>query len=200
MAPKYTLTYFNIRGRGEFARLVFVAAGQEYVDKRIEFPDWADLKPKTPQGSMPILEVAGGPTLVQSFAIARYLAREFKLYGKTNNDMAVVDQIIDNGAELIDAYIPIVFNKDEEEKAEKMKAFRENNLVNFLKYTEALVKQTGKKGFAVGDSLTLADIVISGTLDMLKPEASLEGYSGLAENKKTFEGLPKIKEYLAKRA
>ena len=35
--PKYTLTYFSARGRGAFSRLLFAAAGQEFVDKRIEF-------------------------------------------------------------------------------------------------------------------------------------------------------------------
>ena len=35
---------------------------------------------ETPQGSLPILVVKDGPTIVQSCAIARYLAREFRKY------------------------------------------------------------------------------------------------------------------------
>ena len=35
---------------------------------------------ETPQGSMPVLDVKDGPTIVQSCAIARYLAREFSKY------------------------------------------------------------------------------------------------------------------------
>ena len=43
--PSYKLTYFNLRGRAELARLVFAAAGVEYEDKRINREEWAKLKP-----------------------------------------------------------------------------------------------------------------------------------------------------------
>ena len=42
---KYKLTYFNLRGRAELARLVFAAAGQKYEDIRIEKEQWPELKP-----------------------------------------------------------------------------------------------------------------------------------------------------------
>ena len=54
---QYKLTYFNIRGRGELARLVFAAAGQEFIDHRIDYPDWPALKPTTPFGSLPLLDI-----------------------------------------------------------------------------------------------------------------------------------------------
>ncbi|KAK3102752.1 hypothetical protein FSP39_013662 [Pinctada imbricata] len=43
--PKYKLTYFNIRGRGELPRIIFAAANQPFEDKRVEFIDWPNLKP-----------------------------------------------------------------------------------------------------------------------------------------------------------
>lgn len=42
--PSYKLTYFDIRGRGEPARLVFKAAGKEFEDKRVTFEEWGALK------------------------------------------------------------------------------------------------------------------------------------------------------------
>jgi len=42
---QYTLTYFNVRGRAEIARLIFAAAGVAYEDKRIEREQWPELKP-----------------------------------------------------------------------------------------------------------------------------------------------------------
>lgn len=42
---KYTYHYFNIKGRGEVVRLVFVAAGVDFDDRRIEFQDWPKVKP-----------------------------------------------------------------------------------------------------------------------------------------------------------
>ena len=43
--PQYKLTYFNGRGRGETARLLFAAAGVEYEDCRINKEQWATIKP-----------------------------------------------------------------------------------------------------------------------------------------------------------
>jgi glutathione S-transferase len=41
---KYTLNYFNGRGRAEMIRYIFVAGGLEYEDNRIEQSKWAELK------------------------------------------------------------------------------------------------------------------------------------------------------------
>ena len=40
----YKLTYFPARGRGEFIRLVFVVAGVEFEDCRVDKEQWAALK------------------------------------------------------------------------------------------------------------------------------------------------------------
>ncbi|XP_072050148.1 glutathione S-transferase 1-like [Amphiura filiformis] len=77
--PKYKLIYFNARGRGETIRLLFEIAGVEYEDKRIDYDtEWADLKPNTPFGVLPILEV-DGKQLTESRAIYSYLAKEFEI-------------------------------------------------------------------------------------------------------------------------
>ncbi|CAF0861837.1 unnamed protein product [Adineta steineri] len=90
--PSYKLTYFNGRGRAEISRLIFAAAGQKYEDIRIEREQWPALKPKTPLGQMPVLEV-DGVELPQSAAIARFLAKQFHLAGKDNLEQAEVDAI-----------------------------------------------------------------------------------------------------------
>ena len=41
---KYTLNYFNGRGRAELARYIFVAGGLEFVDNRIKSEEWPELK------------------------------------------------------------------------------------------------------------------------------------------------------------
>lgn len=38
--PKYTLYYFNGRGRAEICRMMFAAAGVQYTDKRFEINEW----------------------------------------------------------------------------------------------------------------------------------------------------------------
>ena len=49
----------NLKGRGEVIRFIFAQAGIEYEDKRIDKKDWPQLKPTTPTGMLPVLEVDG---------------------------------------------------------------------------------------------------------------------------------------------
>jgi glutathione S-transferase len=60
----YRLTYFNLRGRGEPIRLLLHAAGQEFEDVRVEGEKWPELKPKSPLGQMPFLDVIDGNKVV----------------------------------------------------------------------------------------------------------------------------------------
>lgn len=41
----YKLSYFNVRGRGELARLILHAAGVQFEDHRFEGADWPAIKP-----------------------------------------------------------------------------------------------------------------------------------------------------------
>lgn len=42
--PNYRLTYFDNKGRAEHCRLLFVLAGVEYEDVRVDMKDWPMLK------------------------------------------------------------------------------------------------------------------------------------------------------------
>ncbi len=44
MAPKVTLTYFDLRARAELARLIMAAGEIEFEDKRVS-SEWPELKP-----------------------------------------------------------------------------------------------------------------------------------------------------------
>ena len=91
---QYKLYYFEMRGLGELARLVFAAAGQTFEDVRIPRDKWPEWKDKSPFGQAPYLEVIDGSntlTLSQSKAIARYLSRKFGLAGKTEEESALID-------------------------------------------------------------------------------------------------------------
>ena len=50
--PKYKITYFNLKARGELSRLVLIAAGVEFEDNRVDYDEnidgseqWTELKP-----------------------------------------------------------------------------------------------------------------------------------------------------------
>ena len=96
---KYTLHYFNSKGRAETIRWLFAVAKVEYEDKRYSQEEWALFKEsrcdyqavtmtmhqfsyeycvsETPFGSMPVLELEGGDMIAQTSAITYYLATEF---------------------------------------------------------------------------------------------------------------------------
>src|SRR5688572_15456585 len=86
---KPKLTYFDAPvSRGEECRLALHCAGVAFDDVRVPGTDWPELKPKTPFGSMPILEVPGRPPLAQSIAILVYIGREYGLHPKDNFEAA----------------------------------------------------------------------------------------------------------------
>ena len=45
MAPEYKLNYFDVRGYGETARLIFHYAGVPFEDRRFTHEEWPSLKP-----------------------------------------------------------------------------------------------------------------------------------------------------------
>jgi prostaglandin-H2 D-isomerase / glutathione transferase len=111
--PKYTLTYFNGRGRAEITRLIFAAAGADYVDERVA--DWPNGKDKSPLGQLPYLTV-DGVKLPQSISIARFVAKELNLAGRGNLEQAKVDSVVDTIIELYTAYYGKVFPAKQEER------------------------------------------------------------------------------------
>merc|ERR1719343_1871628 len=66
------LTYFDIEGVAEQCRLALVLSGTEFEDKRVVFSEWPAMKPTTPYGQLPLLQIDDGPTRTQSNAILRW--------------------------------------------------------------------------------------------------------------------------------
>ena len=78
---KPKLIYFDAPvSRGEECRLALHLAGVEFEDVRIKPADWPAMKPTTPYGSMPILELPGKPPLAHSNAILVLIGRRHGLH------------------------------------------------------------------------------------------------------------------------
>lgn len=155
-ATKYKLTYFNVEGRAELARLLFAEAGVEYVDNRIEFKDWPALKPTTPFGSLPLLEVEGhDQVFCQCITIARYLAHEFGLAGKDNLEQLHVDMVVSCIVELFDAGAALAGGNMKEEDKKIAVTEYDDKLNPAMDNLEKMVE--GTDTFA-SSGLTYADI------------------------------------------
>jgi len=161
MSHKYKLTYFNFYGRGEAARMLFALAEVEYEDFRLEEYSgdaWKHLKPKTPFGQLPLLEI-DGRVFCQSIAVTRYLANKFGFAGKTELEKLQADMIVDCMADLTNPLDPIFEEADEAKKAVMLKAYEPKLDKHFENLQKLLETNNGGNGFFVGDSITWVDCV-----------------------------------------
>jgi len=198
----YKLTYFNARGKAEPIRLLFAQAGVEYEDHRIEKEEWPAVKPNTPFGQIPVLEV-DGVKLCQSNAIARYVAKKFHLAGKTELEQAQVDMLIDCFEDATKPVFGFMLESDEAKKTVLKTKYIDEQLPGYLTSIENLLKHNhGGDGFFVGTELTWADIAFAhfvGRASMVSKDDFLTKFPKLQALKNRVEDQPKIKEWIKKR-
>jgi len=183
MAALVTLKYWNGRGLMEVPRQLLAIAGKfpgDYEDGRFSAPPeglTANL------GRMPVLSV-GEDSIGQSAAINFYVASENGLMGSSTMEAAKIIMISEHLKELMTSYRKLVafgaepseetldkwFSSgatDAEGPADRA-GFETRYLTWFMNRIEATL---GTSGFAVGTSLSLADVLIYNTFaDTLQPE------------------------------
>jgi len=197
------LYYFPVRGRGETARLLLNYSSTKYEDIIISVEQWPAMKDKMPMGQLPVLEV-DGKQLCQSTAIARYLARECGLTGKSSWDMAradmIVEGIFDMWTQLKVVYLPKI-EGDKKTADEKWAQMADTTLKPFLVTNTRFLNENGGQWF-VGDSLTWADIAIAEFMSVLEDcfcQSILDNFPQLKAFKEKIFSLPKLKEYVSQR-
>ena len=197
----YKLIYFNSRGRAELSRFIFVQAGVEYEDKRLDGEEWKVMKPNTPTGALPILEVDGKP-LTGSGPIARFLAERFDLAGSNdfeNAELAGIGDILDD---FFQKLAPAFFEKDETKKAELVKGLLEEHIPKYWGILEGKIKKNNSDaGWIYGNKPTYADFAIFNSIDytMALEKDLLTKYPGVAKLKEAVEALPNIAKWLKER-
>ena len=98
------LTYFNLKGRAEIARLILSYSGKKFTDETLTGAQFGAIKSTLPYGQLPLLNY-NGQVLCQSISIARFLAKEFGLSGRNNVESAQADEIVDAVSDLQSAMI-----------------------------------------------------------------------------------------------
>ncbi len=198
--PTYKLIYFDGKGRAELSRFIFAQAGEKYEDKRVTSEEWAEMKPTTPYGCLPVLEV-DGKQLAGGQVIARFLAERFGLAGSNdfeNADIAGIDDVI---GDLTLQIFKVFQEKDEGRKAELVKGLKETHFPRYLGLLEKRAQGSGApKGWLWG-KLTWPDFtfyVVMGFVDKMVPEA-LKDFPTLTKLKVSVESLPNIAKWLKER-
>ena len=200
------LTYFGIvGGRVEACRLALSLGNIAFQDDRISFPEWKDFKPKTPFGSVPVLTLEDGTQLAQQRAILRLIGKETNLYPTSDHLLAAkVDSLVDATEDLFPKTNAVGQGLPQTEKEAARKAAIEQGgeIYAMLQKIDAFVAANGSNGFAVGSSLTIADLVlfsmtgsiVSGLYDGI-PLTAMDAFANITTVRKTVRAHPGVVKY-----
>jgi len=193
-------TYFDLRVKGEPARLLLAYSGLKYTDERVTLPwddpaAWTAMKPAMPWGQLPCL-TWDGEVICQSMAICRFLSREFGIAGKNSLEMAQVDEIIDVIQDAMTANYKAWYAKDKEEE------LRTLTMKTFPSVLSQLEKRLEERGgqYMVGNNFTWADLHLFFfcTEEFLEPKVVGE-YPKIANLVGRVGALPNIENWMQTR-
>lgn len=192
--PTLVLTYFDIEGVAEPARLTARLGGISFTDERVQRSDWPSLKPKSKFGKLPMLTV-DGETYAQSGAILRFVGRLSGMYPSDPRTALSVDELCGLSEDLFDAIRPSIYvmmdpslSKREavRKQTEMRKEIANKNIPEIFGYYERQLNAQPPGAWFVGEKPTIADMMIfsqlrwltSGKLDGI-PTTCLEPYPRL---------------------
>ena len=87
----YKLTYFDFGGRAEPIRIAFHAAGIEFEDNRLSFPEFGEARSALRFNSLPVLEI-DGTVVTQSNGMLRYVGKMAGLYPADDKQAMYCDE------------------------------------------------------------------------------------------------------------
>jgi len=194
-------TYFGLAGRGEATRLALSIGNVKFTDERIKFPEWKELKPNTPWGSLPILTLSDGTVIAQQRAILRFVGKKTGLYPTDDVAAALVDGIMD-AVEDIGALVMSAgkgLEQTEKEAARKAAAAEGGGVYAKLSKIDNMIAANGKDGVIVGDVLTIADLfvhcncnhLVSGMFDGI-PADAIDEFANITALRKMVRSNPAV--------
>eukprot|EP01132_Coremiostelium_polycephalum_P001478 gene1478-1865_t len=186
-----TLTYFNGQGKGEIIRLILAYTNTKFNDNRVtEIND--DLRKELPYGQLPVFR-DGDLYIAQSIAIARYVAEKTGIQGKTPQQRAQIDEIVDSFGDIGSAFSQ---SKDDAEKLNKFKT------VTIPKFLGVWEKRLTEHKYIAGENFTWGDVVIAHGYSyfvFLGLEDSVQSFTKVAALSKEFFENKQVAEYVATR-
>ena len=199
------LTYFDAPvSRGEECRLALHIAGVDFEDNRLKRDEWLALKPTTPFGSLPLLDMPGHPTLADSTAILVFLGRRHGLHPKDDFEAARHEAVM-SYVEVLRTNVAATMRM--EDPAQK-KAAREVLAATYLPVWGANVeKQIGDGPFFGGSAIHVVDLKLhmtvrwfrGGALDHI-PTTIFSAFPKLNRVADAVADHPRVKEWNARHA
>jgi len=195
------LYYFPLPGRAEVARLLMTLGNVEFEDVRLPFPEWQAVKPKSPFGQMPFIELEDGRKLAQSNAISVYCAKLAGMYPADPYEAALQDQAC---GLIEDVWMLFAVTMRIQDKDEQIKKREEILAGPFKDKAAALAKliESSPGEYIGGDKLSYGDLTIFTQLSTLKsgwldglPTTLLEEYPVLKNYRNKIASVEGIKKY-----
>lgn len=200
--PTYKLYYFNLKARAELIRWIFAQAGVEYEDIRLTKEQWVEMKPTTPNGCLPVLQVDGGKFLTGSAPISRYVAEQHGLAGENDFENAQLAGIDDLLTDVANRFTRFWFEKDETVKEQLKKDLNEKHLPFYLSFLEKTITENATpEGWLFGKKVTYVDLrlALSAEFVRLFNDTILDSYPGISKQNKSVMALPNIAKWIKER-
>ena len=185
---KPKLYYFDAPiSRGEECRIAFTCAGIDFEDVRLSREKWMELKPTSPFGSVPWVEI-DGKRMAHSNAILAWIGSQSDLLPKDPLEAGLHVAMMEHVEDLRHELGPTLRISEEEAKKKARQELAATTIPQWAAYTE---KMLGEGPYYGGNTLSVADIklymvvrwLVSGTLDHI-PTTVLDGF-------------PKVKKHFA---
>jgi glutathione S-transferase len=122
---------------------------------RLPRGEWPKLKPTTPFGALPVLELPGKPPLAQSNAILVYIGRQHGLHPRDDFEAARHEALMHHAEDLRHDINPTLRIKDEAQARSAREALARDVLPA---WGERVERQLGDGPFVAGDTMNVADI------------------------------------------
>jgi glutathione S-transferase len=156
--PNYKLTYFDFDGgRGEPIRIALHAAGIDFDDERLAFPEFGARQPGLRFNAVPVFEVDGVP-VTQSNGICRYVGRMAGLYPEDALQALYCDEAL-GAAEDVTNNVVTTFGLEGDALRDARKALVDGRLSVYLRGLNDMLVRGGGKYFA-NNALSVADLKI----------------------------------------
>lgn len=201
----YKLTYFDFDGgRGEPVRIAFHAAGIEFEDERLTFPEFSEMRESTRFNSLPVLEI-DGEAVTQTNAMCRHIGKMAGLYPDDEMQALYCDEAMSALEDVLHYLVPTFSLEGDEQKAAREKLV-DGWLSVYLRGLDELLTRGGGKYFA-DNRLTVADLkaagqtrwLRSGALDHIPTDLVERLAPGLAAHQESIEKEPIVTAYYGSR-
>ena len=160
----YKLTYFDIDGgRAEPVRIAFHAAGIEFEDVRISFPEFAELRGSTRFNSLPVLEI-DGTVATQTNGMCRYVGKMAGLYPQDDIQALYCDEALGAIEELLHRLVPTFSLEGDELKAAR-EELAAGWISTFVKGLAEILERGGD--YFADNKLTVADLKVAYVIQWL---------------------------------